>query len=472
MKTWQKYCTGLATLVGLAPAAWAQLPGAAPAVAAPVGVPAAVPAPTFVDKCLAAKAACRAALCATPLGQLLNNGLKPVSAFSGGLVQGICPTVPSAADQAKAGAEGAAAKIKADEADAKARRAAIRYLGTVDCHWWPEAEDALINALRADRNECVRYEAALALSRGCCCTKKTMAKLELTVNGSDKDGNPAENSERVKDAARMALESCLARVPVAPIESKPIEGLPRPLERTTSLDKGKVAADFNAGIERMSATQLIQSARQSVGSREGHAGTVATPHSLYEIMTMAMHTQPESAAIPVVRAEPVPVPSLDVNHVQPVATPSLLTVEPVKDTMPAAQPSLLTKSTHIAFLPAKLHRHRGDTNDAAPAQTEGAPRASAPVVSPAATAAPVSASGVPDVQGWEASPQAFNQMVNDARTSLDAGERFTYIRCIGCMNAKALPVVKALKEFENDPDPRIRADVSSMLKALSAEEPR
>src|SRR5256885_11485017 len=35
-------------------------------------------------------------------------------------------------------AETTAAKIKADEAGANARRAAVRYLGTVDCHYYPE----------------------------------------------------------------------------------------------------------------------------------------------------------------------------------------------------------------------------------------------------------------------------------------------------------------------------------------------
>ena len=38
----------------------------------------------------------------------------------------------------------------------------IRVLAGADCSRWPEAQDALINALRLDRNECVRVEAALA----------------------------------------------------------------------------------------------------------------------------------------------------------------------------------------------------------------------------------------------------------------------------------------------------------------------
>src|SRR5262249_26693728 len=149
-----------------------------------------------------------AAFCATPLGGLFNNSLKPISALSGGMIGEFCPIGPSAADLAKPpdSAEGAAAQIKLAEAQAKARRAAVRYLGTVDCHWFPEAEAGLINALRGDTNECVRLEAALALGSGCCCNKKTIAALNMTVSGSNKDGKPSENSERVKAAAAYALQ--------------------------------------------------------------------------------------------------------------------------------------------------------------------------------------------------------------------------------------------------------------------------
>ena len=105
--------------------------------------------------------------------------------------------------------EGAAARAKADEADAKARRAAVRFLGTVDCHYWPEAQEALINALRGDRNECVRLEAAFALNRGCCCTKMIIKALVMCVSGSDEDGFPSERSPRVRAVAQAALAHCL-----------------------------------------------------------------------------------------------------------------------------------------------------------------------------------------------------------------------------------------------------------------------
>jgi hypothetical protein len=105
---------------------------------------------------------------------------------------------------------GAADKIKAEAKQAAERREAVRYLGTVDCHYYPEAEQALIAALRCDRSECVRFEAAAALSKGCCCTKKTMEALKIAVSGSDRDGNPGETSLRVKMTAFEALQNCLA----------------------------------------------------------------------------------------------------------------------------------------------------------------------------------------------------------------------------------------------------------------------
>ena len=129
------------------------------------------------------------------------------------------------------GAAATAAKIKASEADAKARVAAVEYLGTVDCSRWKEATKALIISLRADPNECVRWAAARVLNSGCCCNKDTIEALRICVAGEDKDGNPPETSPRVKAAAFIALQNCLMRVP----EVLPEEAGPRPIERERGL---------------------------------------------------------------------------------------------------------------------------------------------------------------------------------------------------------------------------------------------
>ncbi|MBI3821737.1 MAG: HEAT repeat domain-containing protein [Planctomycetes bacterium] len=108
-------------------------------------------------------------------------------------------------------AEITAAKIKIDESQARSRRAAVRYLGTIDCHYYPEAEGGLIAALRADRAESVRFEAALALGNSRGFTEKMLEALNMTALALELDGNPSESSERVRMAARQSLERCVER---------------------------------------------------------------------------------------------------------------------------------------------------------------------------------------------------------------------------------------------------------------------
>ncbi len=153
---------------------------------------------------------CRRKICRTPAGQLLGRLMAPVSAFSGGVIPPFCPTVPSVAELLDPGPVGAASKAKLDRAGAEERVKAVKYLGTLDCHYWPEAEEALIGALRGDRNECVRYEAAMALAKGCCCTCKVIVALSHVVSCSDADGFPYEKSARVRAVAAHALDRCMA----------------------------------------------------------------------------------------------------------------------------------------------------------------------------------------------------------------------------------------------------------------------
>jgi hypothetical protein len=110
--------------------------------------------------------------------------------------------------RAEPGAIGTAAKILREERDARVRQAAVKYLGTLESLTRPEIEEVLIASLRADRNETVRWAAALALSQGNCCTKRIAAALQICASGSQQDGNAAETSERVQKAARLALDVC------------------------------------------------------------------------------------------------------------------------------------------------------------------------------------------------------------------------------------------------------------------------
>lgn len=148
------------------------------------------------------------AFCTSPLGVFLHKLTDPFTMMTGGLISNDIP--PTASQLASPGAVGSAAKIKQDAANSKARVAAVQYLGTVDCHYYPEAEVSLIGSLRADPIECVRLAAAEALGSGCCCNKKTIEALTITVSGSARDGNPSETSLRVRIAAYNALQRCVS----------------------------------------------------------------------------------------------------------------------------------------------------------------------------------------------------------------------------------------------------------------------
>lgn len=293
----------IAGILGVAmatPVARAQVPAAAPgagplsSATAVAGGPgggataAAVAGPTtlwsFLGLSPASLAACKAKLCSCQIGQMLNSMLAgPGSAVTGGILHPLCPTVPTQA-QADAlaavpgggGAMAVAAKIKIDEAEAKARVAAVEYLATVDCSRWSDARTALIGALRADKNECVRFAAARALNTGCCCSRETIEELRICIAGENTDGNPAETSPRVKAAAFTALQNCLMRVPeVIPAEAPPpvrIEpetapgatpATPAPLQpeapaaapaptsmNRSSADRSHVAASYIAPVDR------------------------------------------------------------------------------------------------------------------------------------------------------------------------------------------------------------------------------
>ncbi len=253
MIRWKRACATLLLLGGLTPKLWAQAPAAAPAPAAAGATATAASSASggqtlwkFLGLSKDNIKGCKDKFCASQIGLMTNNFLKPVNALAGGMVPSCCPPV-SAADLAKPpdSAEGAAARIKQDELAAKARREAVRYLGTVDCRYWPEAQDGLINALRADRNECVRLEAALALGNGCCCNKSTIKALTLTVNGGKEDGNPAECSERVKAVAFASLQRCLACLP--PKAAEQIQEKPKEGEKPEKKDEGKRMKDEKEG---------------------------------------------------------------------------------------------------------------------------------------------------------------------------------------------------------------------------------
>lgn len=156
-------------------------------------------------------------------------------------------------------AEITAAKIKMDETQARARQAAVSYLATVDCHYYPEAEYSLIAALRADRSEAVRLEAALALGTCRGATVRILDALHLAATAQETDGNPAETSERVRMAARRSLNQLLAsgmagspNPPPVPVQANPqpavLPKLPNPPTQAVSQSVSQQEHDLAATV--------------------------------------------------------------------------------------------------------------------------------------------------------------------------------------------------------------------------------
>ena len=202
---------------------------------------------------------CRRKICKAPCGQLINGMTAPISGLTGGVIPMFCPEMPGVKDLMKPGVMGEAAAVKKDALEAKARRQAVRMLGTVDCRYYADAADKLILALRTDGVECVRLEAAWALGSGCCCQPKVVEALDITVAGLETDGNPAERSPRVRDAAAAALANCLACAPPAP----PADVLPDPKrkskERTDETETETAAAGNDA--KKASSRRVTRAAR-------------------------------------------------------------------------------------------------------------------------------------------------------------------------------------------------------------------
>ncbi len=313
MRTWKKLCAGLALLAGLTPTLFAQQPGVpgAPPGAAGAAAAAAPAGPNlFSMLCIPEDkmAKCLECVCKIPLLRGMINGVGGVAGMAGLMPGPICPDpiLEAAKDKpadaaAKGDAAAAAAKIKAIEADAKARRAALRYLGTVDCRYFPEAEEALTTGLRRDPIECVRWEAAMALGNGCCCTKKVLQALVDCLSSNPKDGAVAESSERVRAAAHFALNNCLSRyeeVVPAKKRDKPPEGPgDKPPEKPTPPVAGQNGtidrAAYYQQVQNKSMEDLVREARRALAQSNEAPGTMmpagAAPMSgnrgLFQIMS-------------------------------------------------------------------------------------------------------------------------------------------------------------------------------------------
>lgn len=203
---------------------------------------------------------------------------------------------------------------KRDAAEAAERVAAVRVLGAVDCRYFPDAEAALIAALRTDAHEPVRFEAASVLGRGCCSTMKILDALEIAVAASERDGHPGERSDRVRAAAARGLEVCLPwfAEPRDRAAAKPMaDGV------LTAAKAGPDAAD-----PTIDADQLAVADRDRVARAKR---TLAAFRAAPKVGTVVVGSACDQVEFPLEKAAPKPVP------VTPVAAkPVVVKPKPVE----------------------------------------------------------------------------------------------------------------------------------------------
>jgi hypothetical protein len=326
----------LAITLALTTRATAQAPAVPAAPAAPAQAGGIVGLCQLID---AKIQACKAKICACPLGQLITSMQSVMNLYTGGLIcPPCCPTVnPNDLNKPSDSAAGACARFRKDTEEMKARRDAVRCLAYADCHWWPEAEAALINSLRTDRNECVRLEAAKVLTSGCCCTKKTLQALTIVVSGSNRDGNPSENSPRVRAAALAALHHCLdCYSEVLPEPQKP-EPAPPPAPAGAPVASGTGVQQTNAVLRPVDEmTAAVDAARQVLAHAERQPPlpppmTTGNQSVFDAVRTAATPPEPKKTVTPVPppvlepppTPVPVPVPPPDAPAVPPTGSRSL-----------------------------------------------------------------------------------------------------------------------------------------------------
>jgi hypothetical protein len=481
---------GLLATAGFACGVQAQgVPAVPAAPPVPGGVPAAAaaaePAPGFFGKMCLRLDACKRKIADTPLGQLLQNAKKPLSALTGGIVPG-GPPKPTDKEAAAPGVAGAAAAGKKDAAEAKKRAEDVKFLGTLDCRYYPDAAKALADALRTDPSECVRYEAALALSRSCCCSAVTVKALTSSVSGTDEDGNPAERSARVRCTAAVALDRCLACYTPPPEEPeepkkepKKGEGADKKQEDDTKGEegeKGKTDADKDKSADPAKVLSTPPSAAQVKRAR-------ATLEAFQQLVNVS-----QEQIMPQVQ----PTPKSLFHLVQASATepaPNTGVVMPAMMTQPAARQPAPTPvaAASARTAPAQMHPATpaptfARTEPKAPPVVQTS--AVAPPTMPSADAETVKGLSTKALQGgdmagqhaavrelvrydWKKYPLVASTLLLGAKTAqFKDAVRVDCVRHLAAYKMTHREVLDGLSALAADPDQWVREEAAKALEAL------
>jgi hypothetical protein len=517
-----RFPASVLVLAGVVSTSWGQaLPGvpgvpAAPAAPAVPGAPGAELGPGFFGKMCLRLDACKRKIADTPLGQLLQNAKKPLSALTGGIVGG--PLKPTDKEAAAPGVGGAAAAGKKDAAEAAKRRADVKYLGTLDCRYYPDAAKALADGLRTDPSECVRYEAALALGHACCCSEVTVKALTASVSGMDTDGNPAERSTRVRMAACIALERCLACYTPPTPEPEPEKKNDKPKgEKSTTgeksssdstgpesekkepnttepekkeTDKKGTDAAAKPMVPQPSKDQ-VELARQTVSAFHDlmavsqpviQAQVQSTPKSLYHLIQAAA-SEPVRASTPAYTTPPT-VQMAMASRPTPAATIALKPAVP--DLTPAARMEPATSEPRKFAPPPQLMPTAPSPDTTTPVKAEMKAEAKAEItVSPTAEArvkelstksltGPEAASQHAAIRelvkyDWKTYPLVASTMLLGAQTtSFKDAVRVDFIRHLVAYRVNHREVIEGLASVTLDTDPWVREEATKALEALMA----
>ncbi len=248
----------------------------------------------------------------------------------------------------------------------------------------------MINGLRQDPNECVRFAAARALNSGCCCDKKVIDALRICVSGESSDGAPAENSFRVKAAAFSALQNCLMRVPEdlppetpppapegGPTQLTPLPPAPERSTRRLKANPNVAATSYNPArrgpitydeqLRQKTFSQTVDQARRTLFQvAQAPRPPVMVPSGQRSLFGALSRARNEVSAVNVRRAReqgvvpPQADPSRAPTSPEPAQSPSGAGVEPGTfspaagtdaGSMPAARPGFVpaavgTESAH------------------------------------------------------------------------------------------------------------------------------
>lgn len=208
------------------------------------------------------------------LGSFVNNQICKTQLFTGvntllgplGRALGLGPSLLSDKFAKEGGAMGLANKLKKEEKKVPLKVRAIKYLGTLDCHCYPDIVVQLLLSLD-DCSEKVRYAALEALANkcgggkccgkkhgkplsackdcgvcdtctngdcppcdcpGCMCQKEVLARLNKLLLDRDEFGCLKEKSQRVRDLATQMIEDCLVAHQPHPAET-PVTADPTPI---------------------------------------------------------------------------------------------------------------------------------------------------------------------------------------------------------------------------------------------------